>query len=128
MQSFVHYFLHFGLPFFVALLFFRKDWKKTYLILLATMLVDADHLLAHPIFKANRCSIGFHYLHSFYVIPFYFILLFFKKPYNIIGLGLVLHMATDLIDCIFTFNKCQVCLIHAPAEGLVKYLANFFNF
>jgi hypothetical protein len=29
----------------------------------------------------------------------YVALLFFKKPYNIIGLGLVLHMLTDALDC-----------------------------
>ena len=99
MRTFIHYFLHFGLPMLIALFFFRKEWKKAYLIMLATMLVDLDHLLADPIFKADRCSIGYHPLHSYSVIPVYFLLLFFKKPYSIIGLGLVLHMATDFLDC-----------------------------
>lgn len=58
MQAFVHYFLHFGFPLVIAYVFFKKDWKKAYLILLATMLVDLDHLLADPIFAANRCSIN----------------------------------------------------------------------
>jgi hypothetical protein len=78
---------------------FRKEWKKAYLIMLATMLVDLDHLLADPIFQPDRCSIGFHPLHSYYAIGVYVLLLFFKKPYNIIGLGLVMHMATDFLDC-----------------------------
>jgi hypothetical protein len=64
MQTIIHYFLHFGFPFFIAYLGFRKDWKKVYLILLATMLVDIDHLLASPIFEAHRCSIQFHPLHT----------------------------------------------------------------
>ncbi len=105
MQTFVHYFLHLVFPLFPALIFFRKEWKKAYLILLATMLVDLDHLLANPIFDPDRCSINFHYLHRWYVMPFYFLMLFFKKPWNIIGLGLVLHMLTDYIDCLFILNK-----------------------
>jgi hypothetical protein len=45
MQTSIHYFLHLGFPFVIAYLFFRKDWKKVYLILIATMLVDLDHLV-----------------------------------------------------------------------------------
>ena len=38
----------------------RTEWKKAYIIMLLTMLVDLDHLLANPIFDPNRCSINFH--------------------------------------------------------------------
>lgn len=100
MQVFIHYFLHFGAPMIIAFVFFRKDWKKVYLILLATMLVDLDHLLANPIFMADRCSINFHPLHTYYAIGIYTVMLFLKKPFNIIGLGLLLHMFTDYIDCL----------------------------
>lgn len=99
MQFIIHYFLHLGFPLILALGFFRSEWKKVYLILLATMLVDLDHLLADPIFDPNRCSINFHPLHTYYAMVVYVALLFFKKPYNIIGLGLVLHMLTDGLDC-----------------------------
>jgi hypothetical protein len=99
-QTIIHYFLHFALPFFVAYGFFRKDWKKVYLILIATMLVDLDHLLANPIFDANRCSINFHPLHTYYAMIAYVALLFLRKPFNIIGIGLLLHMLTDGIDCL----------------------------
>ena len=95
----LHYGLHFGLPIMVALVFFRKDWKKVAFILLATMLVDLDHLLANPIFQADRCSINYHPLHSHVAIIFYCILLLFRKPMNIVGLGLLMHMATDALDC-----------------------------
>lgn len=122
MQFFTHYFLHFGFPLFVALLFFNKDWKKTYLILLATMLVDLDHLLADPIFQEDRCSIAFHYLHSYYAIMFYIVLLFFKGPIRIVGIGLLLHMCTDLIDCMFMFAKCELCMTNAPAIELLKMI------
>src|SRR5690554_305185 len=101
MQTFIHYFLHFGFPFFIAYGFFRKDWKKVYLILLATMLVDLDHLLADPIFMADRCSINFHPLHTYYAMGIYTVMLFLKKPFNIIGLGLLFHILTDYIDCLF---------------------------
>lgn len=99
MQTFIHYFLHLGFPLILALVFFRAEWKKVYLLFLSTMLVDLDHLLATPIFDPNRCSINFHPLHTYYAMVVYVVLLFFKKPYNIIGLGLVLHMLTDALDC-----------------------------
>jgi hypothetical protein len=100
MQSFIHYFLHFAFPLVLAYLFFREDWKKAYLILLATMLVDLDHLFTEPIFQPDRCGINFHPLHTYYAMGVYFILLFLKKPFNIIGLGLLFHMLTDYIDCL----------------------------
>ena len=99
MRTFIHYFLHFGFPVLIAYGFFRKDWKKVYLILIATILVDLDHVFADPIFQANRCSINFHPLHTYYAMIGYVVLLFFRKPFNIIGIGLLLHMLTDYIDC-----------------------------
>lgn len=68
--------------------------------MIATMLVDVDHLMADPIFMVNRCSIGFHILHSYVAIGVYFVLLFFKKT-RIIGVGLLFHMITDAIDCLW---------------------------
>ena len=67
--------------------------------MLATMLVDLDHLLADPIYDPNRCSIGFHPLHSVVAIAGYVVLLAFKKPWRWLGIGLLMHMATDLLDC-----------------------------
>ena len=96
----LHYALHFIAPFFIAWVFFRKNWLKVYLIFIATMLVNIDHLWASPVYQVDRCSIGFHVLHSYYAIPVYGILLFFRKPFNIIGLGLSFHMLTDWIDCL----------------------------
>ena len=99
-QFFIHYSLHFIFPLLIAFVFFRKDWKKVYLIMLLTMIVDLDHLIANPIFQADRCSINFHPLHTYYAIAVYIILIFFRKPLNIIGIGLLLHMLTDFIDCL----------------------------
>ncbi len=66
--------------------------------MLATMLIDADHLLADPVFNPNRCSINFHPLHSYWVLTIYIGLLFFKKT-RIIAVGLVFHLFTDFVDC-----------------------------
>ena len=96
----IHYSLHFFLPLFVAKFFFNQDWKKAYLIMISTMIVDIDHLLATPIYQADRCSINFHPLHSYYAITVYFIMSFLKKPYNLIGIGLVMHMIADFFDCL----------------------------
>ena len=82
-----------------AILFFKKEWKKVYVIMILIMIVDLDHLLADPIYQADRCSINFHPLHSYYAIALYFIMSFFRKPFNIIGIGLVLHMIADFTDC-----------------------------
>lgn len=99
-EFFVHYGLHFIAPIAIAYLYNSKQWKRTYFILLTTMLVDLDHVLAYPdIFVANRCSINFHPLHSIYAIALYFICLLPKKT-RLIAIGLLFHMLTDFTDCL----------------------------
>lgn len=107
MQFTVHYFLHLVFPAAIAYLFFRKNRVKAYLVLLATMLVDLDHLLASPIFDACRCSINFHPLHSYWAIAAYVVLLF-VPPTRIIAIGLLLHIITDSIDCWWSNYNCGV--------------------
>jgi len=94
----VHILLHLFVPAVVAGLFFRREWSKAYLIMIATMLVDLDHLLANPIYDPERCSIGFHPLHSFWAIAIYFVLCFPRKT-RLVGIGLMIHMALDSLDC-----------------------------
>ena len=106
MQQILHYFLHLILPLIIAYAFYRKKWKKVYLIFLATMLVDLDHLFANPIYEACRCSIGFHPLHSYVACGIYAVCLFFPKV-RIIAIGLLMHMATDYIDCILSNIYCK---------------------
>jgi hypothetical protein len=100
LQTLIHYSLHFLFPGLIAYTFFRALWQKAWLIMLATMLVDLDHLLANPIFDPNRCSIGYHPLHSKIAIIIY-VLMFFYKPLTIIAIGLLLHMLTDYQDCLW---------------------------
>lgn len=101
LQTIIHYSLHFAAPGLLAWLFFRDRWKKAWLIMLATMLVDLDHVLATPIFDPGRCSIGYHILHSYAAIAVYFVLLFIPKM-RIIAVGLLFHMLTDYQDCLWT--------------------------
>ncbi|MEM7185533.1 MAG: DUF6122 family protein [Bacteroidota bacterium] len=100
LQPLVHYSLHFLLPIIIALVFFRHRWKSVALLLLAAIIIDLDHLFATPIFDPNRCSVGFHPLHNYVAIGVYLALLFFKNA-RIVALGLLLHIAADLVDCMW---------------------------
>lgn len=103
-QTIIHYGLHVTLPLLVALLFYRSQWKKTFLIMLAMMVVDVDHLFADPIFDPSRCSVGFHFLHTYWAISVYFICTF-TKPLRLFALGLLLHMVADGVDCLMILTK-----------------------
>tara|TARA_R100000908_G_scaffold65428_1_gene56378 strand:+ start:5594 stop:5938 length:345 start_codon:yes stop_codon:yes gene_type:complete len=112
----LHILLHFIVPLFVALLFYRSKWRYATVIMVLTMIVDADHLMADPVYDPERCSIGFHPLHTlpaigFYVLLFVLPLIFDRKNENqsiekilnilhLAGLGLLIHMALDGIDCL----------------------------
>ena len=93
-----HIALHFLVPAIIVTLFFRKNWQAAYLVMIATMVVDIDHLLADPIYDPGRCSIGFHPLHRVGFILAYILMCFFPKT-RLAGLGLSVHMALDAIDC-----------------------------
>jgi len=101
LRNTIHYSLHFIIPVILAFIFYKKQWKRVGLILITTMLVDLDHLFAVPIFDPHRCSIGFHYLHSYTAIIIYVLLLFIPKV-RIVALGLLLHMLTDYQDCFWS--------------------------
>lgn len=98
-QTLLHYSLHFLAPGLIAFIFFRDIWVKAWLIMLATMLIDIDHLLADPIFDPDRCSINFHPLHTYWALMIYILLLFFRKT-RIVAVGLIFHLITDYIDCL----------------------------
>jgi len=98
LSSAIHLALHFVVPALIAWLFFREQWLRAWLIMIVTMVVDLDHLLANPIYDPNRCGIGFHPLHSAPAIAVY-VLLTLPKSTRLIGVGLLIHMALDGIDC-----------------------------
>lgn len=111
-----HILLHFFVPVLVALAFYRSRWLSSFLVMIATMLVDVDHLLAVPVYDPERCSIGFHPLHTgssiaVYAALFALPLLWRRKVdgqrlpraaqlIHLAGLGLLIHMALDWIDCL----------------------------
>jgi hypothetical protein len=117
-QSITHYSLHLIFPFLIAYLLFRKNWKIAGLIMLLTFLVDLDHLFANPLFDPQRCSIGFHPLHSFPAIGVYTSMLFFRRL-RIPSVGLLFHMFTDLIDCFWTFSKCNECYLNSKIHHII---------
>jgi hypothetical protein len=98
LASIVHLILHGALPGVVAWFFFREQWRRAWLVMLATMLVDLDHLLADPIYDPNRCGIGFHPLHTAPAIAVYGVLALVRFT-RLVGVGLLLHMGLDLLDC-----------------------------
>ncbi len=96
----LHYSLHFLAPGIIGYVYQPKNWKKNWLILLSTMLIDVDHLLANPIFQEDRCSINYHPLHTFYAAIVYVTLIIPNKT-RLFAMGLIFHLITDLIDCSF---------------------------
>ena len=96
-SSELHLLLHGVVPGLVAWTAFRAQWGRAWLIMVATMLVDVDHLLASPVFDPNRCSIGFHPLHTAPAIVAYAVLAVLPST-RVVGVGLVIHMALDFLD------------------------------
>ncbi|MEF2176043.1 MAG: DUF6122 family protein [Candidatus Absconditabacteria bacterium] len=99
-RNIIHYSLHFAFPFIVAYFLFRNNWKIVGLIMFSTILIDLDHLLANPIFDPNRCSIGFHPLHTYWAMIAYASMLFLPSwKFRAVAVGCILHFGTDLLDC-----------------------------
>ena len=94
----LHYGIHFLVPVLIGFIFFRNNRTLAILIMTACILIDLDHLLATPVFDPYRCSIAFHPLHSYAAIAVYLVL-FAIKPTRILGLGLLIHIFADLVDC-----------------------------
>ena len=75
---------------------FRRAW----LLLMLGWVIDLDHLLADPIYAPDRCSIGFHPLHTAPAIAAYGALTI-ARPTRLLGIGLLIHIVLDLIDCVW---------------------------
>ncbi|MGB5316324.1 MAG: DUF6122 family protein [Robiginitalea sp.] len=94
----LHYGIHLLVPVIVGVLCYKGYRLKAVLILLCGIVIDLDHLLAHPIFDPDRCSIGFHPLHTYWAIAFY-IFLSIPKATRIFGIALLIHILADTLDC-----------------------------
>ena len=99
-HAIIHLGLHILVPFLVAWFFYRDRWPKVWLVLMLAMIIDLDHLFANPVFDPDRCSINFHPLHTYPAIGIYILLTAIPRL-RLLGLGFLIHMALDGIDCIW---------------------------
>ncbi|MDQ3618021.1 MAG: DUF6122 family protein [Pseudomonadota bacterium] len=99
LRAIVHLLLHFAVPGMVAWLFFRDRFQRAWLLMLLGWVIDLDHLLADPVYAPDRCSIGFHPLHTAPAIVLYGALTI-PKPTRLFGIGLLIHIALDALDCV----------------------------
>lgn len=106
LQFIIHYGLHFLFPLLIAWLFYKQQLWKTWFVFLLGMLIDADHLLANPLFDACRCSINYHPLHSYPAIAVY-VLMLWPAGTRLIALGLLMHILADVVDCMMmAYSGC----------------------
>lgn len=99
MRALLHLALHALVPLGVARRFAPAPWWRAFLIMMATMIVDLDHLLANPLYDPDRCSLGFHPLHTAAPIAIYAVLALLPRT-RWVGVGLLIHMALDGVDCL----------------------------
>lgn len=97
-RALIHLALHALVPLAIALAFHRPRWKRAWLWMLAGWLIDIDHLLADPVYAPDRCSIGFHPLHTAPAAAAYVLLLLPSKT-RLLAIGLLVHLGLDALDC-----------------------------
>ena len=95
----LHLLIHLLVPAVAARLWFRPHSLRAYAVMIATMAVDIDHLLADPVFDPNRCSLTTHPLHSAPAIAAYGLGLAVPRL-RLAAVGLLIHMGVDGIDCL----------------------------
>ena len=103
-QKIVHLAGHLLLSVGIAYSGYGPNWKSAAKVMIASNLVDADHLLAKPVYDPDRCSIGTHPLHSLPAIGIYSAMTLNQRTQEL-GIGLLTHMAVDFVDCIKTKDR-----------------------
>ena len=87
-----------------SLLVYSKIISFAYLdliLLLASELIDLDHLTAKPIYHAKRNSFKTHFFHkNWCIVLFASIILVFIRPVMFLGIGLISHLLLD-----YVYNK-----------------------
>jgi hypothetical protein len=94
----IHLLLHLLVPLAISFNKSYQIWRKRFFWMMLGMVVDLDHLLAVPIYDPNRCSIGFHPLHTEYAVIVY-VAIFAWRRTRWFGAGLLIHMLLDGLDC-----------------------------
>ena len=100
LRAALHLCLHAAVPALLAWLFWRPRFARAWLLMLLGWVIDLDHLLADPVYVPDRCSIGFHPLHTAPAIAAYGVLVLPRRT-RLFGIGLLVHIALDAIDCIW---------------------------
>ena len=101
LRHLVHYSFHLVVPFLIGKWLWRDNWRRAGAIMVATIAIDLDHLLADPIFDVNRCSLGFHPLHTLEAGLVYGALLLLPSwKVRAVAVGCLWHLCTDGLDCV----------------------------
>ena len=100
MRPVIHLALHVLVPWIAARMVFPEFWKRVWLIMLATMVIDLDHLLADPLYDPQRCGIGFHPLHTQWAVLVYILIAVIPST-RVVGFGLLIHILLDSVDCLW---------------------------
>ena len=98
LRPIIHLMLHLIVPGVTARLVRKTHWMRAWLVMMGAMVIDLDHLLTTPVFDPNRCSIGFHPLHTHLAIAAYTAAALYPRT-RILGIGLLIHVALDALDC-----------------------------
>ncbi|WP_109408247.1 MULTISPECIES: DUF6122 family protein [Proteus] len=125
-RTLLHYSLHFLAPILLGYFFWRKNWKIASLLMIGTMAIDIDHLLATPIFDPNRCSIGFHPLHTGWAALVYLGIWFLPSwKLKAIAVGCLFHLFTDSVDCYLGGLKPNLTITMSCDKNY--FISNFSN-
>ncbi|MDH3399654.1 MAG: DUF6122 family protein [Chromatiales bacterium] len=95
----LHLLLHVMVPGIFARLCWPERWKMAWLVMMAGMLIDLDHLLADTLYDPLRCSLTAHPLHGPIPALVYLLLLWPRKT-RVLACGLLIHLALDGSDCL----------------------------
>lgn len=98
LRTTVHMLLHLLVPALIARLASPRHPARAWILMVSTLAIDLDHLLAEPVFDAHRCSIGFHPLHTWPAMVGYALLVAMPRT-RWVGVGLIVHLVLDGIDC-----------------------------
>ena len=103
LRHILHYSSHLLVPWVFGKLLWKENWWKAPLIMLGTMAIDLDHLLAAPVFDPNRCSLGFHPLHTAWAAIVYVGLLVIPSwKWRAVAAGCLCHLCIDWMDCLLS--------------------------
>ena len=98
------------MPGVIAWFAYPTRWQRAWVVMLLTMVIDADHLLATPVYDPNRCGMGFHPLHTWPAIVIYLCMLALPST-RLVGSGLIIHMILDASDCVWMFFEKNIAMV-----------------